>query len=88
MIEIYLYGQLKYKVEEKIPDVNRIMLHEFVEGESFQDCLHRLGLNLNDVGECYINGELARPDDVVHDLDSLELNPIEKKLSYRPGSFG
>ena len=88
MIEIYLYGQLINKVEEKIPDANRIMLHEFVEGESFRECLHRLGLNLNDVGDCYINGTLAEPDDVVHDLDSLELNPIEKKLSYVQGSFG
>ncbi len=82
MIEVYLYGQLKNKVEKKIPDASRIMLYEFVEGERFQDCLRRLGLNLNDVGDCYINGTLARSDDVVHDLDSLELNPIEKKLGY------
>ncbi|MDF1537537.1 MAG: hypothetical protein P1Q69_01360 [Candidatus Thorarchaeota archaeon] len=78
MIEIYLYGQLKNKVEEKIPDATRIMVHEFVDGESFQDCLHRLGLNLNDVGDCYINGKLARPDDVICDLDSLELNQLKR----------
>ena len=88
MIEIYLYGHLKDKVVEKIPNANRIMLLDFVEGERFQDCLHRLGLHLNDLGDCFINGSLARHDDMIRDLDSLELNPIEKKLSYIQGSFG
>lgn len=78
MIEVYLYGQLKDKVEEKLESVNRIMLFDFVEGENFQDCLHRIGLEISDVGDCYINGAKAKSDDVIHDRDSLELNPIEK----------
>ena len=78
MIEVYLYGNLKEKVEEKMPEVSSIMTFEFVEGESFQDCLGRLGLELKDVGNCYINRDLATPETVIHDRDSLELNPIEK----------
>ena len=78
MIEVYLYGHLINKVENKVPNANRIMVCEFVEGESFQDCLHRLGLKLADVGKCYINSDLAKPDSIIHDLDSLELNPIER----------
>ncbi|MFW9908839.1 MAG: hypothetical protein ACFFEF_09715 [Candidatus Thorarchaeota archaeon] len=82
MIEVYLYGGLKDKVEEKIENANRIMLFEFIEGESLQDCLNRLGLKPTDVGDCYINGTSASFDDELHNRDSLELNPIEK-----PGSI-
>jgi len=78
MIEVYLYGNLKDIVEKKNPDVTSIMTYEFVEGESFQDCLSRIGLKLTDVGNCYINRKLAEPETIIQDRDSLELNPIEK----------
>ena len=78
MIEVYLYGRLRGLVEKKYADVSSIMTFDFVEGESFQECLSRLGLKLTDVGDCYINRDLAKPDDIIHDQDSLELNPIEK----------
>jgi hypothetical protein len=87
MIEVYLYGNLIDKVVEKIPNADRIMLLDFVEGERFQDCLHRLGLELKDLGDCFISGAPARRDDIIHDLDSLELNPIEKNLSYTQNAF-
>ena len=77
MIEIYLFGQLIEKVEKKVHDANRIMLFEFVDGEKVHECLYRLGLKLTDIGDCYINRTLAKSDDELHDLDCLELNPIE-----------
>jgi hypothetical protein len=79
MIEVYLYGNLREKVEKKVGEVSSIMTFEYIEGESFQDCLSRIGIELRDIGKCYINSNLAKPDDILQDLDSLELNPIEKK---------
>jgi len=78
MIEVYLYGNLKEIAEKKLGEVTAIMTFDFVEGERFQDCLNRLGLEMTDVGNCYINRILANPDDIIQDRDSLELNPIEK----------
>ncbi|MFW9848642.1 MAG: hypothetical protein ACFFF4_05845 [Candidatus Thorarchaeota archaeon] len=78
MIEVYLYGNLREIAERKLNEVSTIMTFEFVEGERFQDCLNRLGLEMTDVGDCYINRILATPDDIIQDRDSLELNPIEK----------
>lgn len=74
MIEVFLYGDVKKLVEQSNRNASAIMFCEYVEGEHLQDLLHRLGLNLEDVGSCYINNALANPDSVLHDRDTIELN--------------
>jgi len=74
MIEVTLYGDVKKIVVENNPEAKSIMLCEYVEGENFQDFLHRLGLNLEVVGDCYINNSIAAPDYVLQDRDTVELN--------------
>jgi hypothetical protein len=74
MIEVTLYGDVKTKVMEQFPDVSSIMTLEYVEGEQFQELLGRLGLSMEHVGDCYINIKPAKPDTVLHDHDSIELN--------------
>ena len=74
MIEVMLYGDIKKKVMEHIPDASSIMTLEYVEGEQFQELLGRLGLDLENVGNCYINIKPAEPDTILHDHDAIELN--------------
>ena len=74
MIEVLLYGNIKKLVRSSIPNANTILLCEYIEGEHFQDLLNRLGLKLDDVGDCYINNTLAMPENVIHDCDTIELN--------------
>ena len=74
MIEVTLYGDIKKKVMERLPDASSILIFEYVEGEQFQELLGRLGLSLENVGTCYINTEPAHPDTILHDQDSIELN--------------
>ncbi|MFW9833788.1 MAG: hypothetical protein ACFFEK_07325 [Candidatus Thorarchaeota archaeon] len=74
MIEIYLYGHTKELVKTNIPEANTILLFDYVEGEHFQELLNRLGLKLDDVGNCYINNELAVPENELQDGDTIELN--------------
>ena len=74
MIEVTLYGDIKKKVMERFPDVSSIMTLEYVEGEQFQELLGRLGLDLENVGDCYINVKLAHPDTILQDHDTIELN--------------
>ena len=77
MIEVLLYGNVKKLVRNNIPKANTILLFEYIEGEHFQDLLNRLGLKLDDVGNCYINNNPATPEDVIHDSDTVELNQIQ-----------
>ncbi|MFW9912155.1 MAG: hypothetical protein ACFFEU_06775 [Candidatus Thorarchaeota archaeon] len=74
MIEVYLYGNLKETVKNSIPDANNILMCNHVDGEHFQDLLHRLGLKMSDVGDCYINNALAKPENEIRDRDTIELN--------------
>ncbi|MFW9965686.1 MAG: hypothetical protein ACFFEA_00895 [Candidatus Thorarchaeota archaeon] len=74
MIEVLLYGNLKELVKDSVPNVNAILLCEYIEGEHLQDLLGRLGLKLADVGYCYINNARANPNNVIHDRDTIELN--------------
>jgi hypothetical protein len=74
MIEIYLYGHTKELVRNNFPEANTILLFDYVEGEHFQELLNRLGLKLDDVGDCYINNELAVSENELQDGDTIELN--------------
>ncbi|MFW9886638.1 MAG: hypothetical protein ACFFER_00545 [Candidatus Thorarchaeota archaeon] len=74
MIEVYLYGNLKETVKNSIPNANNILMCDHVDGEQFQDLLNRLGLKLSDVGDCYINNSLAKPENEIRDRDTVELN--------------
>ncbi|MFX0044306.1 MAG: MoaD/ThiS family protein [Candidatus Hermodarchaeota archaeon] len=74
MIEVLLYGNLRELVEHSNPDASAIMFCEYVEGEHLQDLLDRLGLNPEDVGNCYINNTPASPNSALHDRDTIELN--------------
>ncbi|NHJ15195.1 MAG: hypothetical protein EAX95_16050 [Candidatus Thorarchaeota archaeon] len=82
MIEVLLYGNVREIVKEKMPNSNTILLFDYIEGEHFQDLLHRLGLKLEDVGDCYINGALADPDNEIRDLDTVELNQRKHQTAH------
>ena len=75
MIEVYLYGEIKKIVENTVHNANSIMLCEYVEGENFQEFLNRLGLRTVDVGNCFINNSPAELDYILHNNDTIELNP-------------
>jgi hypothetical protein len=74
MIEVFLYGNIKNLVRKRIPNANSILLFDYIEGEYFQDLLNRLGLKLDDVGDCYVNNTLATPESLIRDIDTIELN--------------
>jgi len=74
MIEVLLYGNIKEIVKGSIPNASTILMCDYIEGEHFQGLLRRLGLKLNDVGDCYINDTPADSESVLHDRDTVELN--------------
>jgi hypothetical protein len=57
-----------------------ILKCEFKENETFETFVARLGLQLDDVGDCFINGNLARMTDVLSNGDRVGLFPFNMKL--------
>jgi len=75
MIEIHLYGKLRALVPGSRPDEDTILHQSSVAGETFADFITRLELTPPDLGDCFVNGTLAKPTTPVQDGDRVGLFP-------------
>lgn len=80
MIEIHLYGLLRRMVRGSSADQNTILTIDFIGRETFGELLQRFGLDVSEIGDCFINGRLAFPDDVIKDGDRIGLFPFNMRL--------
>ena len=65
MIEIHLYGKLRSLVPESNVCEDTVMMLDFLANETFAQFVQRLGLERHDLGDCFINGKLAKNDYVL-----------------------
>ncbi len=80
MLEIHLYGSLRALKAGSCPDEDTIITKEAMSGETFAGLITRLSLKQSDLGDCFINGTLAKPNAVVHDGDRIGLFPFNMVL--------
>ena len=80
MIEIHLYGNLRALVSGSNASEDTVLKVEFVENETFVQLAARLGLKPEDLGDCFINGNLAKMDYALADGDRLGLFPFNMVL--------
>jgi hypothetical protein len=80
MIEIHLYGRLRALMKGSQPNEDTILWKEYVENESFSELIHRLGLTPDDIGDCFINGTLAKMDFILSDSDRVGMFPFNMVL--------
>ncbi|MFQ5833598.1 MAG: MoaD/ThiS family protein [Candidatus Thorarchaeota archaeon] len=80
MIRIHLYGCLRELVIGSRPDEDTVLERKTVPGETFQELVMRLGLSLDEMGDCFINGTLAKPEDPVPDGARVGLFPFNMVL--------
>ena len=80
MIEIHLYGKLRALVPGSRASEDTTMMLEFIENETFIQLIQRLGLQSKNIGDCFINGNLAKPDHIMKDGDRLGLFPFNMVL--------
>jgi molybdopterin converting factor small subunit len=80
MIEIHLYGNLRALVSGSNASEDTVLKLEFVENETFARLTVRLGLTPKDLGDCFINGNLAKKDCVLADGDRIGLFPFNMVL--------
>ncbi|MBD3408311.1 MAG: hypothetical protein GF411_19465 [Candidatus Lokiarchaeota archaeon] len=53
---------------------------EHIEGETFIQLIHRIGLEKKDLGDCFRNGNLVKDDEVLDDGDRIGLFPFNMVL--------
>ena len=80
MIETHLYGKLRALVPGSKCSDDTILMYEYKEGETFNQFIKRIGLKKTDLGDCFINGVLAKPTKVLHDNDRVALFPFNMVL--------
>lgn len=80
MIEIHLYGALRKLVEGSNASEDTLMLLDFEEGETFRELIERIGIETNKIGDCFVNGLLAKEGDLIRDGDRVGLFPFNMVL--------
>ncbi|MHA2209923.1 MAG: hypothetical protein ACXABV_12205 [Candidatus Thorarchaeota archaeon] len=80
MIEIHLQDCLRELVIGSQQNPESVIVRKSVPGEPLSHLISSLGLDQKELGNCYINGILAKSNDVVEAGDSVELYPISLGL--------
>ena len=79
-LEVHLYGLLRELVKASKPDEDTVMHVEFIKNEKFRDFIGRLGLSPSDIGDCFIDGNLAKPDAILTPGARIGLFPFNMVL--------
>ncbi|MHA3962905.1 MAG: MoaD/ThiS family protein [Candidatus Thorarchaeota archaeon SMTZ1-45] len=79
-LEIHLYGRLRNLVKDSRPDEDTILRLDFIENEAFRELIRRLSLKQSDLGDCFLNGTLAKPEDIIPQGARVGLFPFNMVL--------
>ena len=80
MIETHLYGKLRSIVQGSKPNEDTVVIYQYKENETFKEFIERLGLKPSDLGDCFINGILAKLTDVIPNGARIGLFPFNMVL--------
>jgi molybdopterin converting factor small subunit len=80
MIEIHLCGTLRRLVEDSSASEDTVMMVGFEEGETFRKLIERIGIEKNKIGDCFVNGVLAKEGEPIRDGDRIGLFPFNMVL--------
>ncbi len=80
MIRVHLYGRLRSLAQDSRASKNTVLEPEHKEGETFADLLSHLGLEEDDIGDCFINGNLAKSSDKIPADARIGLFPFNMRL--------
>ncbi|MDF1539344.1 MAG: hypothetical protein P1Q69_10630 [Candidatus Thorarchaeota archaeon] len=80
MIDIHLYGRLRKLVKGSTASEDTVLHLDAIANETYSQIISRLGLTMKDMGDCFLNGTLVKPDDIIKDGDRLGLFPFNMVL--------
>jgi len=79
-IEVHLYGALRSLVPGSRPDEDTVMWVVHVPNETFEQLTSRMGLTPEQLGDCFIDGTLARKSDFIPSGARVALFPYNMVL--------
>ncbi len=79
-IDVHLYGMLRKLVKNSRPDEDTVLKMKHVPGETFARLIERIGLTKEDLGDCFIDGTLAKSDAVIPKGARVGLFPFNMVL--------
>lgn len=79
-VEVHLYGLLRSLVPGSRPDEDTVMWVVHVPNETFGQLTSRMGLSPEQLGDCFIDGTLARNSDVIPSGARVALFPYNMVL--------
>jgi molybdopterin converting factor small subunit len=80
MIEVHLYGRFRELVPGSHADEDTVIMCDYVAGETFERFVKRLGVQTSDLGDCFVDGNLAKLTVVIKDGDRVGLFPFNMRL--------
>ena len=81
MLTVHLYGKLRKLASNPNPSANSIVEIPFRSGETLKDCIERLGIQIQDTGELFINHVLSDPHEIIpRDESRLGIFPVDMQL--------
>lgn len=80
MINVHLYGKLRKLVKGSKACEDTVLKVKFKDGETFAELIKRLGLTKEELADCFINGNLAKDTDKIHDGNRVGLFPFNMPL--------
>lgn len=79
-IGVHLYGILRSLVPGSHADEDTMLWLNHVPEETFGELVARLGLSSSDLGDCFINGSLAKLSDPIPEGARIGLFPFNMVL--------
>ncbi|MFX0116513.1 MAG: hypothetical protein ACFFB3_18335 [Candidatus Hodarchaeota archaeon] len=65
MLEIRLFGRFRKLSDNPDPSANSILRLQEKDGENLEQLVHRIGINPEELGELFINGNVANLESIV-----------------------
>lgn len=80
MLKIHLYGQFRKLASNPNPDANSILHVEENNAETVGALIRRIGISPEELGELFINGNVASIDDKIPPNSRLGIFPLGMHL--------
>lgn len=80
MLKVHLYGQFRKLANDQSPDANSILQIEENDNETLGELILRIGIKPEDLGELFINGNVASLDEIIPPNSRLGIFPLGMHL--------
>jgi hypothetical protein len=82
-MEIHLYGKLRRFARNRVVSQNSVVELPVEDGDTIESVLSRIGIDLKETSNLFLNGEASSLSRRVRDSDRLGVFPDDMALLYK-----